>query len=71
MEENLERWASGAGEIGDMNGFDWDKREESPEKEEQKKIKQDWEEEKQGREEESQYENERQKKHSVHVLKSP
>lgn len=26
MEGNLERWASGAREIGDMNGFDRDKR---------------------------------------------
>jgi len=30
-EWNLERWASGAGEIGKMNRFDWDKRKEFPE----------------------------------------
>ncbi len=51
MEGNLERWAAGAREIGDMNGFYRNKGEEAPEKEDQKKIKQNREKEKQGWEE--------------------
>ena len=39
-EGNLERWAAGAGEIVEMNRFDWDKRKEFPEEEDQKKVKQ-------------------------------
>jgi hypothetical protein len=40
MGGNLERWAAGAGEIVEMNRFDWDKRKEFPEEEDQKKVKQ-------------------------------
>ena len=58
-EENLEWWASGAGEVGKMNGFNRDQREKSPEKEDQKKVKQDRQNEKQRRKEKSQYEKER------------
>jgi hypothetical protein len=38
---NLERWASGTGEIKEMERFNWDKRKKSPEKEDQEKIEQD------------------------------
>jgi hypothetical protein len=57
-ERNLEWWAAGSREIGEMNRFDRDKREESPEKEDQKKIKQNREKKKQGWKEKSQYEKE-------------
>ena len=56
MAGNLKRWASGAGKIGEMNRFGWDKRKEPPEKEYQKKVKQNREEEKQRRKEKSQNE---------------
>jgi hypothetical protein len=38
MEGYLERWAAGAGEIKEINGFDWDKRKKPPEEEDQKKV---------------------------------
>jgi hypothetical protein len=58
MEGNLERRASGAGEIVEMNGFNWDKRKKLPKKVDQEKVKQDREKEKQWRKEESQYKKE-------------
>ncbi len=58
-EGNLERWAAGAGEIVEMNRFDWDKRKEFPEEEEQKKVKQNREKKEQWRKEKSQYEKKR------------
>ena len=70
-EGNLEWWAAGAGEIGEMKRFDRDKREEPPEKEDQKKIKQNREKKEQRREEKSQYEKKRKQKHFIHFLESP
>jgi len=71
MEGNLERWAAGAGEIGEMNRLHRDEREKPPEKEDQKEVEKDREKEKQGWEEYSQDEKERQKEHLIHFLESP
>ena len=68
MEGNLERWASGTGEIVEMNRFDWDKRKEFPEEEDQKKVKQNREKKEQWRKEKSQHEKKRKQKQFVHFL---
>ena len=39
MEGNLKWWTAGAGEIVEMNGFDWDKRKRLPKKVDQEKVK--------------------------------
>lgn len=71
MEGNLEWWATGRGEIVDMNRFGGDKGKVFPEEEDQNEVEQNREKEKQRRKEKSQCEEKRRQKQCVHFLKSP
>jgi hypothetical protein len=49
----LERWAAGAREMGEVNGFYWDERKKLPKKVYHEKVEQDREQEQQNRKKES------------------